>query len=196
MKNVFTLLTLSLVLALAGCGGDDNTVTDSGRPGTDGGGGGTDGGGGGTDGGGGGTDGGGGGTDGGGGGTDGGGDDTDGGGGDTDGGGGGDFEAFTACPSEDDYETGEDTIAFMGPAYNPACLQIDVGDMVTIPGSATHPRAPSVLSGTAGNPIIAGVTDQTVTFSAPGFYPYYCTVHGADNAAGPTGMAGVIWVQE
>jgi plastocyanin len=31
------------------------------------------------------------------------------------------------------------------------------------------------------------------TFPTPGFYAYYCTVHGASDGA--AGMVGVIWVE-
>lgn len=102
------------------------------------------------------------------------------------------FQSFTPCPTARSYVSTH-SVSFGRGTYNPACVVIVAGESVTIPGSATHPRAPS-LAGTRGNPITAGITDATITFPSPGFFPYYCTVHGADGRAGPSGMAGVIQV--
>jgi plastocyanin len=65
---------------------------------------------------------------------------------------------------------------------------------VTFSGAfSSHPLAASTR-GTTGSPITATSTGTTkaITFAAPGFFPYYCTIHG-DNAG--ANMAGVIWVE-
>src|SRR5579862_1521222 len=99
-----------------------------------------------------------------------------------------------------DYVTTPTTITFPGNgtfAYTPKCLTVTVNSMVTFSGAFTnHPLTPSTR-GTQPSPIMltnTGTT-QTFTFSAPGFYPYYCGFHGADDGLGGLGMAGVIQVQ-
>jgi len=113
------------------------------------------------------------------------------------------FQAIWPCPAEADYATGTDTVAFgflgspPGFVYEPKCLAIDAGRTVTFAGSfAAHPLYPSATRGTvAGNPIGGTSTGDSklVTFARPGFFAYYCGIHGgADD--GST-MAGVIWAR-
>ena len=113
------------------------------------------------------------------------------------------FEAIWPCPAEADYATGTDTVrfGFFGtPAafvYDPKCLAVDAGDTVTFSGSfAAHPLYPSTSRGTVeGNPIGGQSVGESkvIRFDRPGFFAYYCGVHGAaDN--GST-MAGIIWAR-
>jgi len=113
------------------------------------------------------------------------------------------FQAIAPCPVEADYATNTNTVAFgflgtpAGFIYDPKCLAIEAGETVTFSGSfAAHPLYPSTRRGAlTGNPIRGTSTgDRTdVPFPDPGFFAYYCGVHGgADD--GST-MAGVIWVR-
>jgi plastocyanin len=106
------------------------------------------------------------------------------------------FQSLAPCLSPTDYMSGS-TISFgaqLGSSYSPRCLVIHVGQTVTFAGDfSAHPlRASS--RGSAGNPIPSeGIGSSTVaTFSAGGFFPFYCTQHGDDLG---NGMAGVVQVQ-
>lgn len=106
------------------------------------------------------------------------------------------FMALAPCNAESDYVTGNmitfpTTVSPM--VYTPNCLRVAAGTTVTWMGNfMVHPLAPSTR-GTVPNPIplMATGTTQTVTFTTPGFYPFYCTAHGTNEG---TGMAGVVWV--
>jgi plastocyanin len=113
------------------------------------------------------------------------------------------FLAVLPCPDEASYATGSEVVTFgflgtpPGFSYDPRCLAIDVGQTVTFSGSfAAHPLYPSAKRGTLdGNPI-GGTSsgDRTdIRFSNPGFFAYYCGVHGGSDD-GST-MAGVIWAR-
>ena len=109
------------------------------------------------------------------------------------------FMAIMPCPTEASYVSGT-TINFGGSAgfaYAPNCLEVPAGTMVTFAGDfSLHPLSPSAARGnTTDNPIVdmsAGTT-ASVTFSAPGFYAYFCAFHGSSDTG--AGMAGVVWVQ-
>ena len=113
------------------------------------------------------------------------------------------FAAIWPCPAEADYATGTDTVrfGFFGTpsafVYDPKCLAVDVGGTVTFSGSfAAHPLYPSDSRGTvAGNPIGGSSVGESkvIRFEKPGFFGYYCGVHGASDD-GST-MAGIIWAR-
>jgi plastocyanin len=113
------------------------------------------------------------------------------------------FLAVLPCPDEASYATGTEVVTFgflgtpPGFAYDPKCLTIDVGQTVTFSGSfSAHPLYPSAKRGTLeGNPIsgTSGGDRKDIRFPTPGFFAYYCGVHGGSDD-GST-MAGVIWVQ-
>ncbi len=117
--------------------------------------------------------------------------------------GGGDptFVPVAPCTNESSYVIGgQATIAFgggQGDVYNPACLKVSAGTLVTFEGDfGNHPLAPSAARGTqTGNPIAATGLGSTASFTFPvaGFWAYYCTNHGSD----PDGafMSGVIWAK-
>jgi plastocyanin len=108
------------------------------------------------------------------------------------------FMAFAPCTSQSDYVSSPTTIAFggtLGLVYSPNCLKVAPGTTVTWSGDfTTHPLTPSALETTPGNPIVstASGTTASVTFKSPGFYGFFCLVHGDDQGEG---MSGVIWVQ-
>jgi plastocyanin len=97
------------------------------------------------------------------------------------------FTAIDPCPTSDAYVAGGGHIATSDHAYLPACLRVPAGSTVTIEASTFHPLEPA-SGGSPGNPIPVQIIDATVTFSAPGFYPFYCPEHVGQ------GMRGVVWV--
>jgi plastocyanin len=61
---------------------------------------------------------------------------------------------------------------------------------VTIDAAPFHPHTRST-AGSLPSPIPVGATSpQMITFTTPGFYPYFCSVHGGEFG----GMYGVIHV--
>jgi plastocyanin len=115
----------------------------------------------------------------------------------------GPFASVAPCPTEADYVTGANTVAFgflgspPGFVYEPKCLTVAAGATVAFTGSfVAHPLYPSARRGTqTGNPIGGVSTGENKAFVFPnrGLFAYYCGVHGAgdDGAA----MAGVVWVR-
>lgn len=110
------------------------------------------------------------------------------------------FMAVAPCNAESDYMTGT-TVAFpMTPtnfSYSPKCLKVPAGTTVAFDGDfATHPLAPSTHRGTlTGSPITSTTsgTTKAIAFPTPGYYAYFCTVHGPSDGA--AGMVGVVWVE-
>ncbi len=108
--------------------------------------------------------------------------------------------AVAPCNAESTYATGT-TIAFPAGAadfsYSPKCLKVSAGTTVTFSGDFTvHPLEPSTHRGAlTGSPITStgSGTSKSFDFLTPGFYAYYCSVHGPSDGA--AGMVGVIWVQ-
>ena len=101
------------------------------------------------------------------------------------------FTAIAPCTDMTSYVSGMTTIMTTADfKYSPACLKVSSGTTVTIQASTTHPLS-GLSTGTANNPIPTGgsTTDQAVTFSAAGFYPFRCDMHFS------IGMIGVVWVQ-
>ena len=112
------------------------------------------------------------------------------------------FLAVTPCLDESDYVAGRKVVTFgfsadAGFGYDPKCLSIETGGVVTFSGSfAAHPLFPSEKRGTVeGNPIggLSTGESETFTFSEAGFFAYYCGVHGA--ADDGSAMAGVVWAR-
>jgi plastocyanin len=109
------------------------------------------------------------------------------------------FMAFAPCASESAYVSNTTAVAFggtLGLNYSPACLKAAPGTTITFSGDfATHPLTPSTSRTSPGpSPIVSTDTGTTksFTFTAPGFYGYYCLQHGDDQG---DAMAGMIWVQ-
>ena len=112
------------------------------------------------------------------------------------------FRAVNPCNAAADYVTGTSvTFGGMLALYSPQCLRVSAGTTVTFNGGsstfAMHPLTPSALRGdTVGNPITptsTGDTSKSFTFTTPGFFAYFCTIHGATDSG--AGMAGVVWVE-
>ncbi len=103
------------------------------------------------------------------------------------------FHGCTAATATD--MTGMSTVAIATTAtftYDPPCIRISTGTMVTIAAAAIHPLTDATCS-PADSPIPAGATTaQTLTFDHAGQYGYYCSVHGSDLGVG---MAGLIIVE-
>lgn len=82
--------------------------------------------------------------------------------------------------------------------YDPPCIRIRAGTMVTITNTTTHPVVASACSPTntpmplTATPAASPATTSTYTFSNAGLYGYHCNVHG--NQAGTT-MSGLIIVE-
>jgi len=110
------------------------------------------------------------------------------------------FMPVAPCNLETDYATGT-TVTFpeAGLGYAPKCLKAS-GATVTFNGDfSMHPLAASATRGTlTGNPFPPFATARNTgttapfTFTAPGFYAYWCTFHGGDGDG--SFMAGVVWV--
>ncbi len=120
------------------------------------------------------------------------------------------FMPLVPCADPASYVEPGNAIKFGGPLgthFSPKCLSVpaseDAGSaVVTFSGDfSIHPLSKSTR-GALDNPIPiisptgigvqAGTSTQTVTFTAPGFYPYFCQVHGEDDGKG---MSGVVWVK-
>jgi plastocyanin len=104
---------------------------------------------------------------------------------------GGCSAGFASCTSFSDGTAGTPTISFPGLAYDPKCLRLKVGQAVSFSGSfSAHPLeqacgpAPVIASTSSG-------TSASFSFSKPGLYGYYCTLHGTSTGSG---MAGAIEV--
>lgn len=115
----------------------------------------------------------------------------------------GGFMAVPPCGRPSDYATGTTTVSFgflgtdVGFAYDPKCLKVEAGATVTFLGDfRAHPLYPSRTRGMVATNPISGVgtgSSTDVDFLAPGFWGYYCGIHGAIDD-GLT-MAGTIWVE-
>ena len=111
------------------------------------------------------------------------------------------FMAVPPCNAESDYMTGT-TVSFPMSAtnfsYSPKCLKVTAGTTVAFSGDFTgHPLEPSANRGTlTGSPIMAtsSGTTKSFAFSTPGYYAYFCSVHGPSDGA--AGMVGVVWVND
>ncbi len=83
------------------------------------------------------------------------------------------------------------TIGFgTGFTYDPPCIRIHPGTMVTLPGSTVHPLINASCSPTSSPvPTTASTTGGAYTFTAVGNYGYQCMVHAG------FGMKGLIIVE-
>jgi plastocyanin len=116
------------------------------------------------------------------------------------------FFAFAPCTTPASYTTGSLNITFPNGnfTYRPSCLKVAVGATVNFIANggavfANHPREPSTIRVSPGvpNPITLDNSNNTsdmVTFTQPGFFGFYCGIHGS-NAGNVGTMNGVVWVQ-
>ena len=105
------------------------------------------------------------------------------------------FHGCTVATATDMTGTATVTIATTGAfTYDPACIRVSTGTVVTIRASGVHPLTDATCS-PADSPIPTGaMADQTLTFEHAGQYGFYCTNHVSDPTTG-TGMAGLIIVE-
>jgi plastocyanin len=96
--------------------------------------------------------------------------------------------------------TGTATVQLMNSQFQPSTLTVSAGTLVTFEwndGATQHtifPESPATIPSDQA-PAVAPHT-YSVTFSTPGTYRYYCTIHGGAGTGGiPTGMSGAIIVQ-
>jgi plastocyanin len=81
--------------------------------------------------------------------------------------------------------------------YSPRCVKISAGTQVTFTAPPVHPIKggdvadyPTTTSVPPMN--IPDFTSATLTFSNPGTYPYYCSVHGPGTFLGDRGAIFVV----
>ncbi len=96
--------------------------------------------------------------------------------------------------------TGTATVQLMNSQFQPSTLTVAAGTTVTFEwndGATQHtlfPEAPATIPSDP-TPAVAPHT-YSVTFTSPGTYRYYCSIHGGPGTGGiPTGMSGAIVVQ-
>jgi plastocyanin len=102
--------------------------------------------------------------------------------------------SFPNCPDLAAYETSGTSIAISAGfpfRYVPACLEVTAGTTVDIAASTAHPLVRS-SAGAPGSPIPVGpsVSGLSIDFDTPGYYPFYCQLHGGETG----GMYGVVHV--
>ena len=112
------------------------------------------------------------------------------------------FLEFPQCPQQDDYvvtDKMEVEVTITGePNYMPRCLSVPRGAKVMIAATGHHHlQAMAPIQG-IDNPIkspdsFGSVSPITVTLSQPGYYGFYCMIHGDSDG---NGMAGMILVRE
>lgn len=101
--------------------------------------------------------------------------------------------AYAGCTAFTDLTGMASTTVAIGPgfAYNPNCIRVDAGTMVTLPGASIHPLMQGCGAEDVGVPAGGSTVDQTITFDVAGTYGFYCMFHGAPDG---TGMAMAIEV--
>jgi plastocyanin len=72
-------------------------------------------------------------------------------------------------------------------AFTPASISAKVGDTITWTNNDTTPHTPALDDGTCSTDALSQGAKGSLTFSAPGTYPYHCAIH-------PTTMKGTIVV--
>lgn len=96
--------------------------------------------------------------------------------------------------------TGTATVQLMNSQFQPSTLTVAAGTTVTFEwsdGAVQHSVVPEAPGTIPSDPTPVGAPHSySVTFTAPGTYRYYCSVHGGPGTGGiPTGMSGAIQVQ-
>jgi plastocyanin len=96
--------------------------------------------------------------------------------------------------------TGTATVQLMNSQFQPSTLTVAAGTTVTFEwndGATQHtlfPEPPGTIPSDQAS--AAAPHTYSVTFTAPGTYRYYCSIHGGPGTGGiPTGMAGAVIVQ-
>ncbi|HVK68827.1 MAG TPA: plastocyanin/azurin family copper-binding protein, partial [Polyangium sp.] len=88
------------------------------------------------------------------------------------------------------------TVTFSGLSYNPKCIKVKAGTVVTFSGNFTnHPLQGGVVNGAAVPaasgpfvPVTNSGNTKDFTLSTPGTYPFYCVPHAT------LGMNGAVFV--
>lgn len=96
--------------------------------------------------------------------------------------------------------TGASTIELRNSQFQPATLTVPAGTAVTFQwndGAVQHTIVPEPPATIPSDPAPAAAPHSyVVTFTTPGTYRYYCSIHGDAGTGGiPTGMSGTIVVQ-
>jgi plastocyanin len=96
--------------------------------------------------------------------------------------------------------TGTSTVQLMNSQFQPSTLTVSAGTAVTFQwndGAVQHTIFPEPPATIPSNPTPAAAPHSyVVTFTTPGTYRYYCSIHGDAGTGGiPTGMSGTIVVQ-
>jgi plastocyanin len=96
--------------------------------------------------------------------------------------------------------TGANTIELRNTQFQPSTLTVAAGTTVTFvwnDGAVQHSIVPESPATIPSDPTpVAAPHTYSVSFTAPGTYRYYCSVHGDAGTGGvPTGMSGTIIVQ-
>ncbi|MNK69060.1 Amicyanin-alpha precursor [compost metagenome] len=76
-------------------------------------------------------------------------------------------------------EAGVHAVAIRNFVYDPATVSIRVGESVKWTNYDAAPHDAVALTGSWKTPLLKVNESATQTYSAPGSYPYYCTVHPA-----------------
>lgn len=113
------------------------------------------------------------------------------------------FTSVPPCPIPSSYFPGMSiTFRMDSASYMPRCLKVQRGGTVTfmtIGGTfQDHPLRPSAKRGDrVNNPIMAvnTGTSATFTFPNPGYFAFFCGLHGFSDTGSGTMMDGVIWVE-
>lgn len=97
-------------------------------------------------------------------------------------------EAGTKMASPPPAESGVVEVAIRNFVYEPASVSIRVGERVRWTNYDVAPHDAVALTGSWKTPLLKLNESATQAYTAPGVYPYYCTVHPA--------MRGTVVVRE
>jgi len=110
--------------------------------------------------------------------------------------GGSGFQALAPCNNTTDYGSvgSTTTITNAGTTFSPNCVAVHAGTTVTWNVNFSSHTLNASTRGSPNNPIptTTSGTSATATFSTVGFYPFYCSFHGANDGSGMSGVIQVV----
>lgn len=68
-------------------------------------------------------------------------------------------------------------VSVEGFAFNPASIQVNVGDSITWTNQDAAPHTVTADGGSFDKPLPASGGTATITFNTAGTFPYHCTIH-------------------
>lgn len=68
-------------------------------------------------------------------------------------------------------------VTVKGFAFNPASIQVTVGDSITWTNQDSAPHTVTADGGAFDKPLAANGGTATITFNTAGTFPYHCTIH-------------------